>query len=253
MTSLCYRATGFPASSTGHVVVARSSTVSGGVFGIVLLLHAGLSLFILSTTAKPPVRNEAPLMVQFLEAPNIAAPAPTPVAAQPLPVALRPQPVTLKTTPKPVRKPETRTLPLETTTSAEPSAGPVAAAASSAPETPAAPGNAGNVGGASTASGKGGEVDSVGARFDADYLKNPAPPYPAASRRLREEGKVILRVSVTAEGVAENVEIRTSSGSARLDESALRTVRQWKFVPAKRGDTPVQSSVLVPIVFKLES
>jgi protein TonB len=89
-------------------------------------------------------------------------------------------------------------------------------------------------------------------RFNADYLRNPKPPYPSISRRMHEEGKVILRVRVTPEGNAGSLEIRTSSGSARLDESALRTVRQWKFIPARRGNTPVQSWVLVPIVFKLE-
>jgi protein TonB len=63
---------------------------------------------------------------------------------------------------------------------------------------------------------------------------------------------VILRVLVTPEGNAGSLEINSSSGSARLDESALRTVRLWKFIPARRGNTPMQSRVLVPIVFKLE-
>ncbi|UCV25004.1 energy transducer TonB [Ferribacterium limneticum] len=90
------------------------------------------------------------------------------------------------------------------------------------------------------------------ARFDADYLKNPAPAYPPLSRRMGEEGKVVLRVSVNAQGSADSVEIRTSSGSQRLDESAQKTVRNWKFIPAKRGDVAVQSWVLVPIIFKLE-
>jgi protein TonB len=81
---------------------------------------------------------------------------------------------------------------------------------------------------------------------------NPKPPYPLTARRMREEGKVLLRVLVTPEGTAGSLEIKTSSGSARLDESALRTVRQWRFIPARRGNTPVQSRVLVPIVFKLE-
>jgi protein TonB len=89
-------------------------------------------------------------------------------------------------------------------------------------------------------------------RFDADYLSNPKPPYPPISRRTHEEGRVILRVLVTHEGNAGSLEINTSSGSARLDESALRTVRLWKFIPARRGKSPVQSWFLVPIVFKLE-
>jgi protein TonB len=69
---------------------------------------------------------------------------------------------------------------------------------------------------------------------------------------MGEEGKVILRVLVNPQGTADNVEIKTSSGSPRLDESAQKTVRTWKFIPAKRGDELVQSWVLVPIIFKLE-
>ena len=88
------------------------------------------------------------------------------------------------------------------------------------------------------------------ARFDADYLHNPAPAYPSQSRRLKEEGTVLLLVRVSAEGAPLSVEIRTSSGFERLDEAGLQAVRQWRFVPAKRGNDNVAASVLVPIQFK---
>jgi len=88
--------------------------------------------------------------------------------------------------------------------------------------------------------------------FNADYLHNPAPTYPAMSRRLGEAGRVVLRVFVTTIGTAERVELRTSSGSRRLDSAALETVQRWKFVPARQGDTPVAAWVLVPILFTLE-
>jgi protein TonB len=88
------------------------------------------------------------------------------------------------------------------------------------------------------------------ARFDADYLHNPAPAYPAQSRRLKEEGTVLLLVRVSDQGTPLSVEIRTSSGFERLDEAGLQAVRQWRFVPAKRGTENVAASVLVPIQFK---
>jgi protein TonB len=88
--------------------------------------------------------------------------------------------------------------------------------------------------------------------FTADYLENPPPAYPAMSRRLGEQGRVILRVRVTAGGGADEIQIRDSSGHARLDEAARETVRRWRFVPAKRGDTPVSAWVLIPISFRLE-
>jgi len=93
----------------------------------------------------------------------------------------------------------------------------------------------------------------VGARFDADYLHNPKPVYPSASRRLSEQGRVLLRVYVSADGRAEKVEVKTSSGFPRLDQSAEEAVSRWRFVPARRGDQAVAAWVQVPITFQLES
>lgn len=89
------------------------------------------------------------------------------------------------------------------------------------------------------------------ARFDADYLNNPRPAYPPFSLRLREEGRVLLKVLVNRAGQANSVSIAQSSGYARLDNSALETVRHWRFVPAKVGEEPQDSWVIVPINFSL--
>lgn len=96
-------------------------------------------------------------------------------------------------------------------------------------------------------------VAITAARFDADYLHNPKPVYPHASRRLGEQGKVLLRVFVSAAGLAEKVEIKLSSGFARLDQAAEDAVARWRFVPAKRGEQAVAAWVQVPITFQLES
>ena len=89
--------------------------------------------------------------------------------------------------------------------------------------------------------------------FNADYLDNPAPSYPAPSRRMREQGRVILRVLVRPNGTPAQVQVRTSSGHARLDDAARDAVLHWKFVPAKRGAEPIEEWVLVPVSFRLES
>ncbi len=96
-------------------------------------------------------------------------------------------------------------------------------------------------------------VAITAARFDADYLHNPKPVYPHASRRLGEQGKVLLRVFVSAAGLAEKVEIKLSSGFARLDQAAEDAVARWRFVPAKRGEQAFAAWVQVPITFQLES
>lgn len=90
-------------------------------------------------------------------------------------------------------------------------------------------------------------------RFNADYLRNPQPDYPAISRRLGEEGKVLIKVRVATDGTPLTVNLEKSSNFARLDQAALRAVAQWRFIPARLGETPVEASVIVPIVFRLES
>lgn len=89
-------------------------------------------------------------------------------------------------------------------------------------------------------------------RFDADYLDNPPPIYPMQSRRLGEQGRVVLYVLVRVDGTPAEVMIHRSSGSARLDHAALEAAWLWRFVPARRGDSPVAAPVLVPISFTLE-
>jgi len=90
------------------------------------------------------------------------------------------------------------------------------------------------------------------ASFAADYLHNPKPAYPAMARRLNQEGEVLLRVRVSAEGNPLSVEIAKSSGFTLLDEAARNAVRQWRFVPARRGGEPIESWVGVPVVFRLD-
>ncbi len=85
----------------------------------------------------------------------------------------------------------------------------------------------------------------------ADYLRNPRPPYPALSKRLRETGTVTIRVFVDTEGNPAKVELFKSSGFNRLDTAALQAVRKWQFVPGRRGDIPEGMWVIVPIQFEV--
>ena len=205
-----------------------SSSQRSGLLAVVIGLHVGVFLLILAAKTVVPQIMEMPLVVDLLQ----AAPIVKPPEAKPLPV-VKPQPVKQQHTPTP----RTPTPQIEATQSTLPApAAPGAAPPVEIKPAPPAPA----------------AEPLVQPRFDADYLKNPAPNYPPLSRRMGEEGKVILRVLVNPQGSAESVEIRPSSGSQRLDDAAVNTVKHWKFIPAKRGDTAVQSAVLVPIIFKLE-
>jgi protein TonB len=87
--------------------------------------------------------------------------------------------------------------------------------------------------------------------FTAAQLRNAGPAYPYLSRRAREEGVVLLKVLVSTEGRAARLEIQESSGYARLDEAALKTVGKWRFVPATQAGQPREAWVLVPVTFSL--
>jgi protein TonB len=89
-------------------------------------------------------------------------------------------------------------------------------------------------------------------RFGAAYLNNPAPDYPSLSRRMGEQGRVLLRVLVSAGGTADAVQVEDSSGSNKLDQAAIQAVKKWTFIPAKRSNKPISAYVLVPVKFSLE-
>lgn len=88
--------------------------------------------------------------------------------------------------------------------------------------------------------------------FSAAYLHNPKPRYPLSARRREESGTVRLKVLVTPQGTAARVELEQSSGSSALDQAALETVKDWRFLPARRGDESIEAWVKVPVRFRLE-
>jgi protein TonB len=71
------------------------------------------------------------------------------------------------------------------------------------------------------------------------------------SRRLGEEGEVLLRVLVNPYGRVEQVRLQQSCGHRRLDRAAVTAVRRWHFSPARQSARPVSAWVLVPILFEL--
>lgn len=159
-----------------------------------------------------------------------AAPQPAPPRPAPAP-APRPEPVVQRSS-----EPSALAPPLPPSEPPSPAAAlaPVAAAAPVAPPAVPAP------------------PAVVLPSTQADYLNNPRPPYPPLSRRLGEQGKVVLRVFIETDGTASKAEVRSSSGFERLDQTALQTVLRWRYVPGKRGGTPEAMWVTVPINFVLE-
>ncbi len=84
-----------------------------------------------------------------------------------------------------------------------------------------------------------------------EYIQPPQPVYPAASRRMGEEGKVLLRVLISEKGRPERADIQKSSGSTRLDDAAKKAVLQALFKPHIEGGRALTVYAMVPIIFSL--
>jgi protein TonB len=86
----------------------------------------------------------------------------------------------------------------------------------------------------------------------AEYLHNPKPVYPNISKRRGEQGMVLVSVLIGIDGTAQDAKVKTSSGFELLDQAALNTVKNWRYVPGKRGGLPEAMWFNVPINFVLE-
>lgn len=208
--------------------------------GVVLLLHGAITLAYLnypenSATPTPKINKVEiefikPTPPQVIEPPKPPPPMPkvikqTPPATKPAP-ALRTAIAQDNVAPDVVKIPENHEAPVTST--------PVAAA----PPPPEVPTS--KV-----------EETITAATGNAAYLNNPSPDYPAFAQRQGWEGNVLLRVHVLANGKPDKVEIKQSSGRKTLDESALTAVKNWTFIPSKRGNTAIDGWATVPIEFKL--
>ena len=84
------------------------------------------------------------------------------------------------------------------------------------------------------------------------YLEAPQPVYPPLARRAGEAGKVVLRVLVNQQGRAEQVDLRSSSGFERLDESARQSVLKARFRPHLEDGLAIAVYALVSINFSIQ-
>lgn len=85
----------------------------------------------------------------------------------------------------------------------------------------------------------------------AMFGQNRPPPYPITARRNGWEGEVVLEIVVLPSGDCKNVKVITSSSYEVLDKAAVKGAQQWKFLPARRNDKPVESTVILSVVFRL--
>ena len=95
------------------------------------------------------------------------------------------------------------------------------------------------------------EVIALSSELSVICLERAAPYYPTLSKRMDEQGRVVLRVRLGEDGKVTNAIIQTSSGFARLDNAALEAVRTWRCNPPVRNGVVMSASALQPFNFSL--
>jgi len=215
--------------------------------GIVVAAHV-LTVGVLAAGLQPPEPVTPPAVVGVLVSappPSVEPPKPLPMEAQPKPRP-QPHPVTQPTpapmnppvgpppersvsAPPPESQPESD--PAQPVTAAPPA--PPALARTPAPVQAEAP------------------APVVPPRSDAAHLNNPAPMYPPVSRRLGEQGRVLFDVYILPDGTVGEIKLKRSSGHPRLDKAGLNAVRQWRYLPARRGNDAIPYWYVQPLDFAL--
>ncbi|WP_176216786.1 energy transducer TonB [Andreprevotia lacus] len=186
-----------------------------------------LTVIELPTLVSKPESQPQPAPQPLKPQPQKAQPKPQPVVQQPVSKPLKPAPDLPKSETAPVVAPETAKPVQEVKEAREAPAAPAKQAEpAAAAEPPSQP------------------------SVQANYLSMPRS-YPAQSRTLGEEGTVTIRVVINEEGRPVSTEVAKSSGFARLDEDAKRTVMKWRFNPGKVNGKPVTQAWNVPVVYKL--
>jgi protein TonB len=186
----------------------------------------------------PPAASEPP------ETPAPPLPEPEPsVAAPPEPVPVPQTPPNPRATSRPRAEPRPppALAPRKREPVVAPSAAPVGPTAAGQPQPSPAP-----------VANQQAFAPLVPPRPVSGLASNRKPDYPIEARSRRQQGRVLLRVQVSATGDAASVDIVSSSGHPILDQAARAALRTWRFVPAIRAGTAVAASADVPIEFRMD-
>ena len=223
------------------------------IIGSVVLFHLAALWALHTGLLKRMTEVVVPvMMISQSEPPPPPPPVVKPVEPPP-PVTQTPPPVTQTPPPQqPVLTPPPSPTPVAPAVVA-PEPAPVLAA----PATPTAPATVVNTPAPAPAPAPAPPAAAAPAKVElpnskADYLHNPPPDYPRMSVRLGEQGQVIVKVLIGADGVPQKAEVQTSSGFERLDKAALDAAMRWRYVPGKRGGVAETMWYLLPMTFNLK-
>ena len=226
------------------VPLARASHVQQGLT-LSLLAHVLLLLAIGLLLAKhetPPVPLEPSIALVFAP-PSPPVEAPAPPAAEPAPPP--PQPVV-----QPLEPPREQTDPFAHAPPpryTEQARAPPQHVARVAPPTQPTHTTEAPVQQAAAAA-----PAAITSAHPVSGMESDRPPvYPETARKRGQQGRVVVRVNVSADGRPVSVSVEQGSGYASLDQAAVNAVEKWHFIPATRDGAPVPAVADVPVRFQL--
>ncbi|MEX3972200.1 TonB family protein [Paraburkholderia caribensis] len=234
--------TGFAPEASARIN-PRIATVTGIVIGLHVIALA--IAFTVRTVTPLPVETPRTITAELLPPP---APAAAPVAIESAPPPPKPVPIQKvkpKVQPRPTPKPTPAPMPVAQAPSqheiSAPEPAPPAPPAPAAPSAPAAPAAK--------------PVMSITAPKDASHLSCSIvePTYPAMSRRRGETGRAVVQFVLSASGRIENIELKKSSGSDRLDQAALDAIRSSSCKPYLVDGEPTRVPAVQPFDFSLNN
>lgn len=205
-----------------------------GPLAVVLAAHALLFYFIQSGLLTRMVEVALPqtVVVNFVASPK----EPPPAAPKTIPIAQL-QPPVLPSVPVPL----VQIAPVQNTISVTQTAAPIEKTSAPVPvavvSAPPAPGT--------------GTPKTI--TTGMEYILPPQTVYPPLSKRMGEQGKVVLRILVGENGKPDQVLVQTSSGYTRLDEAGRQAGLRALFKPHIENGHAVPVYVILPLNFQLTS
>jgi len=220
-----------------HMIMDRISLEKLVGLLLVLTLHVALFYAAMSYKLIPPPQDTLTLFVDLIKPPPPKKEEPTPEPPKPTP-----QKVKLDK-PRPVEPP--KPLPIlvaeaPVTSDSEPVAPPSEPVVETIPE----PESVIPLGPPMPV--------TMSSELSLSCPKRTPPDYPASSRRMGEQGRVMLRVELDETGHITSLRVAESSGHKRLDEAGLSAVKHWQCNAAKRDGKAVRSIAMQPFDFILE-
>ena len=217
-------------------IVMPTAPRAGGIL-LSALCHVLILLIPLSLATKAPQAFPPVEFVMTLAEKPMASEAPPRTVEPPKPAPVRPK---RKIKPRPRPKPVV-TEPVATKTFI-----PQPVAAASPPPAPR------RMTGAGTGRNTGPYVTDFGSATGPAFLRRVMPVYPAQARRLGQEGRVVLRLTIDARGNLLKVVVLQGPGFG-FEEAAVEAVKRSSFRPAMVNGQAVASSARLPIRFALRN